>query len=247
MTVQLAGHDSRVLSLRDLEASDTSAGLITIELPLRRAGFLLPPWSELQSIRAWCRENRIPLHLDGARLWESASYYARSYDEISALFDSVYVSLYKSLGGIGGAILAGSASFITAARVWRARQVGVLPNNSFLAISALAGIERHLPRMAEYCERARRLAAALRSQLALRTLPEVPQTNGFHLDLPLEINRLNEARLRIARTRSVWLFNKLLPSSTAGHTIVELWLGEASDEVPLTEIVELVGEVLAPG
>ena len=52
--------------------------------------------------------------MDGARLWESTHYYDKSEAQIAALFDSVYVSFYKGLGGIGGA----SAAVWAATQVW---------------------------------------------------------------------------------------------------------------------------------
>jgi len=42
------------------------------ELPLRDAGFLLPSWEELVAFAEPCRSRGVPLHLDGARIWESA-------------------------------------------------------------------------------------------------------------------------------------------------------------------------------
>ena len=60
------------------------------------------------------------LHLDGARLWESRPFYENArYAEIAALFDTVYFSFYKGLGGLAGGALAGPADVIAEARVWQ--------------------------------------------------------------------------------------------------------------------------------
>ena len=90
-----------------IKALQQSVGALTVELPIRRIGFKLTPWDELQKMSEWCKEQKVHFHMDGARLWESTSFYGKSLNEISALFDSVYVSLYKGLGGMGGAVLAG--------------------------------------------------------------------------------------------------------------------------------------------
>jgi threonine aldolase len=58
----------------------------------------------------WARRRGIPTHLDGARLWECKPFYGRAHAEIVALFDTVYVSFYKTLGGIAGAVLPGGRS-----------------------------------------------------------------------------------------------------------------------------------------
>jgi threonine aldolase len=73
-----------------------------LELPQREIGGLLPEWDDLVAQAAWTRERGIALHLDGARLWEAAPFYERSYAEIAGLFDSVYVSFYKGLGALAG-------------------------------------------------------------------------------------------------------------------------------------------------
>ena len=49
-------------------------GAALLELPLRDAGHLLPSWDELVAFSRACRERGVPLHLDGARIWESAPY-----------------------------------------------------------------------------------------------------------------------------------------------------------------------------
>jgi hypothetical protein len=77
-----------------------------LELPLRDAGFVLPSWEELSAVVEAARERDAVVHFDGARLWESTTHFGRPLDEIADLADSVYVSFYKSLDGLGGAALA---------------------------------------------------------------------------------------------------------------------------------------------
>ena len=64
----------------------------------------------------------MPLHLDGARLWESAPYWGRELHEVAALADSIYVSFYKGLRGLAGAVVAGPADLVDEARQWRTRR-----------------------------------------------------------------------------------------------------------------------------
>lgn len=82
-----------------LDAVTEPLAAVVAELPLRRAGFVLPELEELLAISSWCKERSIPLHFDGARLWEAAAGYGVSEAELAALADSVYVSFYKGLGG----------------------------------------------------------------------------------------------------------------------------------------------------
>ena len=72
---------------------------------------------------AACR-GQVPLHADGARLLEVAPYYGLPLPELCRLFDSLYVSFYKGLGGVTGAMLLGSPTVTREAAVWRRRLGG---------------------------------------------------------------------------------------------------------------------------
>ena len=99
----LVGKQDRVLSANDLEidlkrliAVGEGPDMILIELPQRELGCVTPSWSELLEMRALATKYDVPLHLDGARLWEIAPHYQAeagvSLKEVVALFDSAYVS-----------------------------------------------------------------------------------------------------------------------------------------------------------
>jgi len=90
------------------------------------------------------RERNITLQLDGARLWECQPFYQRSYAEIAALFDTVYVSFYKILGGITGAMLLGPEDVIAEARIWQRRHGGNLVRMFPFVLSAKQGLETRL-------------------------------------------------------------------------------------------------------
>src|SRR6266700_1199833 len=105
----LLGSPYRLFTLDDLKNVKEPLGALLIELPQREIGGQLPSWEALAEIISWGREQGIPMHLDGARLWESQPFYKRSYAEIAALFDTVYVSFYKILGGIAGAVMAATS------------------------------------------------------------------------------------------------------------------------------------------
>ena len=87
----------------ELAAIPGKLAAVTLELPLRDAGFVLPTWDELVVFAEACAERGVPLHLDGARLWESTPYLEHSLAEVAALASTVYVSFYKGLGGLSGA------------------------------------------------------------------------------------------------------------------------------------------------
>src|SRR5580765_4157948 len=161
-----------------LRALGPGLGAALVELPLRDAGCLLPTWEELGELSAAARELGVPLHADGARIWESQPFYDRPLAEIAEHFDSIYVSFYKGLEGLAGAALAGPEDVVDDARRWRKRMGGTLFHLTPFAVSALSGLRDRLPRMGEYAAWARDLAAEL-SKRGLRPNPEPPHTNTF--------------------------------------------------------------------
>lgn len=120
-------------------------GTLMLELPLRDAGFVLPSWEELSAVVEAAHERDAVVHFDGARLWESTPHFGRPLDEIAGLADSVYVSFYKSLEGLGGAALAGPKTLIDEAKTWRHRYGGTVFQQFPTALTALAGLDRELP------------------------------------------------------------------------------------------------------
>ena len=85
----------------------TEVGAIAVESPVRRLRGQLFDWDEMQRLSAFAREGGIGLHLDGARLFIASAYTGISPAQYAALFDTVYVSLWKCFNSGIGAILAG--------------------------------------------------------------------------------------------------------------------------------------------
>ena len=241
------GADHKPFTASDLSAAREPLGAVTVELPLRRAGYTLLAWDELAALSEWCRSRHVPLHFDGARLWEAQPYYARPLDEIAGLADSVYVSFYKGLGGLGGAILAGSESFVAEARLWNARQCGALMTAFPFVISAAEGLIRYRPQMAGYFERAKRLAAALRRLPGVAIAPAAPQCNAFQLYLPGTPEALTAAHLELARASGIWLFSHFAETALPRLSMSEISIGDASEALSDEEVVASVERLIASG
>ena len=170
----------RTATAADLRRLSPGLGAALVELPLREAGCLLPSWEDLTALSETARELGVPLHADGARIWESQPYWDKPFAEIAALVDTMYVSFYKGLEGLAGAALAGPEDVVAEARTWRRRMGGTLFHLTPYAVSALAGLEERLPRMGEYAAWARSLAAEL-ARRGVRVNPDPPHTNTFQL------------------------------------------------------------------
>ncbi len=117
-------------------------GAAMVELPLRDAGCLLPTWDELVELSATARERGVPLHADGARIWESVPHWDRTLAEAADLFDSMYVSLYKGLGGSSGALVVCPEDLAGELRSWRQRMGGTIFSMTTAAVGGLKGLRR---------------------------------------------------------------------------------------------------------
>ncbi len=219
-------------------------GAAILELPLRDAGYLLPSWEQLEAFSRACRDRGVPLHLDGARIWESAPHLGHSPEQIAALADTVYVSFYKGLRGLAGAVVAGPEDVIAEVRLWRSRHGGTLWTMLPYAVSALRGLRDELPRMAEYYERAGAISELLAVK-GIRTFPERPHCNAFRIlveapgDLVSERVVTAMERERLAVTPP-WGDSEDVP----GWSWTEFTVGPATMEWSPQEAADVLARVL---
>ncbi|GAA2435891.1 beta-eliminating lyase-related protein [Streptomyces pulveraceus] len=226
-------HGPRLPTAQEIRDFDEPFGTLMLELPLRDAGFVLPTWEELEAVVAAARERDAVVHIDGARLWECSPHFGRELPEIAALADSVYVSLYKTLGGISGAALAGPASLIEEARTWRHRYGGQVFQQFPAALAALTGLDQELPRLPSYVAQAKVVAQAMAEGFAaagagwFRVHPEPPHTHQFQVWLPYGPDVLTEAAVRQAEETGVSLFRKWYPAAAGppGVSFTEVTVG----------------------
>jgi threonine aldolase len=240
----LVGSPYRPLTRTDLDGVREPVSALLLELPQREIGGQLPTWEELEVQCAWAGERGAKLHLDGARLWECQPFYDREYRAIAGLFDSVYVSFYKTLGGIAGAALAGPADLIAEARVWQRRQGGNLVRLFPYVLSARKALAERLGRIEAYVAHARQVAAALAVLPELTLLPDPPQTNMFHLFIKGDRDALERALLQVAAETGVWPFHPLRPCQVPGYWVTEWVVGDAGLDVSPEETAGLLREVL---
>jgi threonine aldolase len=241
----LVGSPQRMITLDDLKNVKEPLAALLLELPQREIGGQLPTWDELTAIVAWARDRHIALHLDGARLWECQPFYQRSYAEIAGLFDTVYVSFYKILGGITGAMLLGPEDVIAEARVWQRRHGGNLVRMFPFVLSAKQGLETRLDRMEQYHAKAIEIAEVLEAFPEIEVMPNPPHTNMLHVFVRGEADRLERAALDIAREQKVWLINGFMPGQIPAYQKFELTVGDGALEFSREEAKELFASLLA--
>jgi threonine aldolase len=222
----VVGERLRPMIAADLDAERSPLACLIVELPIREGGGQLPTWEELSVLKDACRQRAIPLHMDGARLWESRAFYGRPYAEIANGFASVYVSVYKGLGGIAGAVLTGDEDFIAEARVWRRRMGGTLVHQSPMIVSAAMRLDARLAEMDACYARAISLAEALSGVPGLKINPAKPQTNMMHIYFQAPAEMVLERRDAIAERDGVWLIGGAKPAEIPGWSVSEVYVGD---------------------
>jgi threonine aldolase len=228
----------RLPSADEVRDLDEPFGTLMIELPLRDAGFVLPTWDELTATVEAAREADAVVHVDGARLWECTPHFGRTLPEIANLADSVYVSFYKSLEGLSGAVLASSTDLVAEAKAWRHRYGGMLFEQFPAVLAAQAGLDTELPRLPSYVAHAKSVARALREGLAAaglavpRVHPGEPHTHQFQLWLPYPADALNEASARQAEQTKASLFGtgQFMEPGLPGLSMTEITVASSALE-----------------
>ena len=138
-----------------------STSLICLENTHNLAGGRIHSLDILEGIRALALEKNIPMHLDGARLWNASAATGIAEREYASLFDTVSVCLSKGLGAPVGSVLVGSKTHIKKARHYRSRLGGSMRQAGVIAAAGLYALENHRCRLTEDHKKARALASAL--------------------------------------------------------------------------------------
>lgn len=145
------------------------------------AGGMVTSLDRLRAIQEVAATQGMPLHLDGARLWNASVATGTSLADFAACAATVMVSFSKGLGAPVGAALVGDAGPMRRAWEVRKRFGGGMRQSGILAAAALHGLEYHLPRMHEDHARARQLAAAIANVPGVSVVS--PDTNIVMIDL----------------------------------------------------------------
>lgn len=224
------------------DVHDPLAALL-IELPQRDLGGTLPRWSELEAQVEWARERGAAVHLDGARLWEAAPFYARTHRktvvDICNLFDTVYVSFYKGLGAIAGCCVAGEQDVIDELSLWRTRHGG----RAFMlwpyAAAALTALRERAGLMDRYYRRAREIGKALSEVKGIDVIPDIVQSPMMHLRIHSTLGDIQQRGLAIAKSQKVVV--PMFPFDSEGPRMqrFEFQVGAETMKFKVDEVVTL--------
>ncbi len=157
--------------------------LVCLENTHNWAGGVVYSVERVRQIRAFVQSEGLPLHLDGARLFNAAVAVGVAPKCYGVLFDSASVCLSKGLGAPMGSMIVGSPDFIVRARRYRKMFGGGLRQVGYMAAAALYALDHHVERLAEDHRRAGRLALGLAEVPGLDLDLEAIQTNIVIFDV----------------------------------------------------------------
>ena len=233
----IVGDKNRQLNELDIKNSFVPFSTVIIELPAREIGGQLPTWKELVAIKKTAKKISVFLHMDGARLWETKANYQKSYKEICQNFDSVYVSFYKGIGALTGAMLLGEKKFIEESRIWLRRFGGNLFQLHPFVASAAMRFDRAIELMPKYMERTNEVYEILKNIPNISFCPNPPQVNMFHLYVNSSIEKLNKARDEIAEKDKIWVANNFKPTPLENLSYTEIYVGDGLLQIKDDELL----------
>jgi threonine aldolase len=158
-------------------------GLICLENSHNLAGGSVITAAETKAIGDKSHHRNIPVHLDGARIFNASEATGESVSALAKHVDSVQFCLSKGLGAPVGSMLVGSRDFIAEARVWRKRMGGGMRQAGVLAAAGIVALEESPPKLARDHKNAKRLASAVAELPGVSIDLDTVQTNIVMFDV----------------------------------------------------------------
>jgi threonine aldolase len=220
----------------------TPVGVISIESPVRRLAGEVFDFAEMRRIAGFARERGIGLHLDGARLFLASPYTGIAPATYAALFDTVYVSLYKYFNAGGGAVLAGPRRLLENLYHQRRMFGGSLRQAWPYAAVALHYLDGFAERFGRAVAAADALFDALRGHRCCEIVRSVTATNVARLHVHRGDALTFPERL-LARGVSIRPALRFSPDGAE----FELYTNETILRRPTAELIELFAAALGSG
>jgi threonine aldolase len=217
----------RRIRKRDLHAPETSLVCLENATSLGRA----VPLAEMDAVREIADEWGLPVHLDGARIFNAAAALGVEAREIAARVDSVMFCLSKGLCAPAGSLLAGKADFVREARMKRKIMGGGMRQAGILAAAGIVALTGHAPLLAEDHRRAKLLARGLEAIPEIAIRPEEADINMVFFSFPPA--RGQDAADRIMRVFAGHRIRINPPDGGQFRFCTHYWIGDAEIEAIL--------------
>ena len=164
-------------AVRPTTRNQMGTALIWMENTHNRAGGAVLPLTHMQAVCGLARENSVPVHLDGARIFNAAAALGTTAKNVAQYADSISFCVSKGLSAPVGSVLCGGAKFIERARAFRRMVGGNMRQAGPIAAAGIVALENMVERLPEDHRTAKRLAAGLHKIDASIVDPATVETN----------------------------------------------------------------------
>ena len=216
----------------------TRVGVISIEHPVRRKAGEQFAMDDMKQVTAFARKEGIRLHLDGARMMLASAYTGVSPADYAAMFDTVYISLWKGLNAASGAILAGPKSLLDSMYHTRRMFGGGLPQAWPFAAVALHFVDGFVDRFRAGVQVSEAFIQELETKGGIKAVRIAQGTNIFRLP----IVGINTARLTATlATKGIDITAPTADSPTMNVLVNESWARRSASELA-SEFLRAMGK-----
>ncbi len=170
-------------AIRNDDIHEPPTSLITLENTHNQCNGAVLTRADIAAVADVAHARGIPVHLDGARLFNAVAALGIPVSDLVEPVDSLTFCLSKGLGAPVGSILSGSSEYITRARRWRKMLGGGMRQVGVLAAPGLVALERNRERLADDNANARYLAEGLAEIRGIEVEPARVRSNIVYFDI----------------------------------------------------------------
>lgn len=168
----------------------TRTSLVSLENTVNRAGGSYYMIEQIKPIQKLCKDKKLALHLDGARIFNALAETKETTQQTGDLFDSISVCLSKGLGTPAGSVLLGTKEFIKRGRKIRKVFGGGMRQAGFLAAAGIYALDNNVNRLIEDHKRAKEIEKILKQLPYVDSILPV-DTNILIFDINPKISSLD--------------------------------------------------------
>jgi threonine aldolase len=171
-------------AIRPNDAHSITTALICIENTHNAGGGTIYPLSTIEKVRALAVKHGIPMHLDGARLFNAVAATTLPPTVYAQHFETVSLCLSKGLGApVGSLLISNDQRLMDRARRFRRMYGGAMRQAGVLAAAGIYALDRHVARLKTDHEHAKKLARQLQHIPAIQIAPQHVETNIVIFDI----------------------------------------------------------------
>ncbi len=171
-------------AIRPNDMHSITTALICIENTHNAGGGTIYPLSTIEKIRALAVRHGIPMHLDGARLFNAVAATTLPPTVYTQHFETVSLCLSKGLGApVGSLLISNDQRLMDRARRFRRMYGGAMRQAGILAAAGIYALERHVARLKTDHDHAKKLARLLQQISGIQIAPQHVETNIVMFDI----------------------------------------------------------------